>query len=166
MGSLLLGTPLVLLPLAFPWIVPVLAHEHHGAELTDEQLHAPVDTILWIHIALQAIVWGVIFPIGMVLGLTRSRWHVPVQVCDIFSISRDLFLIEEVTSRVLHLPLLLAAYFSVMRMAAASFLLLSTHISDHGFWSPSSPSCVLESILSFIFMSVLYDHTLCTPMVS
>ncbi|KAF8840401.1 hypothetical protein BDN67DRAFT_968591 [Paxillus ammoniavirescens] len=29
--------------------------------------------------ALQAIVWGVLFPIGMVLGLTRSLWHVPLQ---------------------------------------------------------------------------------------
>jgi uncharacterized membrane protein YedE/YeeE len=78
-GELLRRTPLVLLPFIFIWIAPVLAHEHH-AELTEEQLHAPVDAILWIHIALQAIVWGVIFPIGMVLGLTRSRWHVPVQV--------------------------------------------------------------------------------------
>ncbi|KAG2143785.1 uncharacterized protein EDB93DRAFT_1088011 [Suillus bovinus] len=60
-------------------MVPVLAHDHHGADLTEEQLHAPVDATLWIHIALQAIVWGFIFPAGMVLGLTRSRWHVPVQ---------------------------------------------------------------------------------------
>lgn len=78
-SNLFLRTPSVLLPLIFTWIAPVLAHEHH-AELTEEQLHAPVDPILWIHITLQAIVWGVIFPIGMVLGLTRSRWHVPVQV--------------------------------------------------------------------------------------
>ncbi|KAG2033832.1 hypothetical protein BDR03DRAFT_993933 [Suillus americanus] len=77
-ADLFLWTPL-LLPLVFTGIVPVLAHEHHGADLTEEQLHAPVDAILWIHIALQAIVWGFIFPVGMVLGLTRSRWHVPVQ---------------------------------------------------------------------------------------
>ncbi|KAG1874411.1 hypothetical protein F4604DRAFT_1764626 [Suillus subluteus] len=66
-------------PLVFTLVVPVLAHEHHGEDLTEEQLHAPVDAILWIHIALQAIVWGFIFPVGMVLGLTRSKWHVPVQ---------------------------------------------------------------------------------------
>ncbi|KAG1771496.1 hypothetical protein EDD22DRAFT_863362 [Suillus occidentalis] len=77
-GDLSLWTPL-LLPLVFTWIVPVLAHEHHGADLTEEELHAPVDAILWIHIALQAIVWGLIFPVGMVLGLARSKWHVPVQ---------------------------------------------------------------------------------------
>lgn len=83
--DLLLGTPL-LFPLILTWIAPVLAHEHHGADLSEEQLHAPVDAILWIHIALQAIAWGVIFPIGMVLGLTRSRWHVPVQ-CLAFALT-------------------------------------------------------------------------------
>jgi Domain of unknown function (DUF2427) len=56
-----------------------LAHSH-GDELTEEQVNAPIDAILWIHIVLQATIWGVIFPIGMVLGLTRSRWHVPLQV--------------------------------------------------------------------------------------
>ncbi|KAG2364649.1 hypothetical protein BDR07DRAFT_1607986 [Suillus spraguei] len=76
--GLFLWTPL-LIPLIFTWVVPVLAHEHHGADLTEEQLNAPVDAILWIHIALQAIVWGFIFPVGMVLGLARSKWHVPVQ---------------------------------------------------------------------------------------
>ena len=55
-----------------------LAHSHH--ELTEEEANAPIDAILWIHIVLQVIVWGVIFPIGMVLGLTRSKWHVPLQV--------------------------------------------------------------------------------------
>lgn len=56
----------------------VLAHGHH--ELTEEQANAPVDSILWIHIFLQAAVWGVLFPIGMVLGMAKSRWHVPLQV--------------------------------------------------------------------------------------
>ena len=57
----------------------VAAHEHHD-ELSEEAANAPVDTILWIHIFLQAAVWGVLFPIGMVFGITRSRWHVPLQV--------------------------------------------------------------------------------------
>lgn len=59
-------------------VTPALAHEH--GDMTDEQAHAPVDSVLWIHIFLQAAVWGVLFPTGMVLGITRSRWHVPVQV--------------------------------------------------------------------------------------
>ena len=57
----------------------VLAHPHHD-NLTEEEANKPVDTILWIHIFLQATVWGVMFPLGMVLGITRSRWHVPLQV--------------------------------------------------------------------------------------
>lgn len=56
----------------------VLAHPHHD-EVSDEDAQAPVDAILWIHMALQAMVWGVLFPTGMVLGITRSRWHVPLQ---------------------------------------------------------------------------------------
>ncbi|KII86016.1 hypothetical protein PLICRDRAFT_44469 [Plicaturopsis crispa FD-325 SS-3] len=63
-------------------IVPVIAHKHH-AELTEEQTNAPVDATLWIHIFIQALAWGVIFPIGMVLGMTRSRWHVPMQSAGI-----------------------------------------------------------------------------------
>jgi len=55
------------------------AHKHHD-ELTEEEANAPVDSILWIHIFLQATVWGILFPIGMVFGLSRSRWHVPLQV--------------------------------------------------------------------------------------
>ena len=58
---------------------PALAHEHDD-EVSDEDANAPVDAILWIHMFLQATVWGFIFPIGMVLGLSRSRWHVPLQV--------------------------------------------------------------------------------------
>lgn len=57
----------------------VSGHAHHD-ELTEEQSNAPIDAILWIHMFLQAAVWGIIFPIGMVLGITRSRWHVPLQV--------------------------------------------------------------------------------------
>ncbi|KAJ7065273.1 hypothetical protein C8F01DRAFT_737457 [Mycena amicta] len=56
----------------------VHAHEHHD-ELTEEEANKPTDAILWIHITLQALVWGILFPIGMVLGITRSRWHVPLQ---------------------------------------------------------------------------------------
>jgi len=61
------------------FVAHVVAHGHHD-ELTEEQANAPVDNILWIHMALQALVWGVMFPIGMVFGLTRCRWHVPLQV--------------------------------------------------------------------------------------
>jgi hypothetical protein len=67
--------PLLLLCLA---ATPALGHEHD--DVSEEELNAPVDAILWIHIFLQAAVWGFLFPIGMVLGLSRSKWHVPLQV--------------------------------------------------------------------------------------
>ncbi|KAI9810557.1 MAG: hypothetical protein M1826_003513 [Phylliscum demangeonii] len=56
-------------------------HEHHtddipkGHAVSDK----PLATILWIHIGLQTLAFGIIFPVGMVLGITRSRWHVPLQ---------------------------------------------------------------------------------------
>ncbi|KAK7031535.1 protein YTP1 [Favolaschia claudopus] len=56
----------------------VRGHDHHD-ELSEEESNKPTDSILWIHILLQAAVWGVLFPVGMVLGITRSRWHVPLQ---------------------------------------------------------------------------------------
>ncbi|KAH8114554.1 hypothetical protein DFH11DRAFT_228665 [Phellopilus nigrolimitatus] len=59
-------------------VPPVLAHAHHD-ELTEEEKNAPVDAVLWIHMALQIAIWGFLFPIGMVLGISRSRWHVPLQ---------------------------------------------------------------------------------------
>lgn len=68
-----------LLALLFLLGSPVVAHKHHSA--LNEAANAPVDSILWIHIVVQTIVWGFLFPIGMVLGLSRSRWHVPLQVC-------------------------------------------------------------------------------------
>lgn len=72
-------------------IISVHGHSHNDDELTEEELHAPIDSILWIHMALQAIVWGIVFPIGMVLGLNRSRWHVPTQVRTYAHSYRDLF---------------------------------------------------------------------------
>ncbi|RDL35421.1 Uncharacterized protein BP5553_07352 [Venustampulla echinocandica] len=40
----------------------------------------PLDAILWIHILLMMLSFGIIFPTGMVLGIVRNRWHVPTQV--------------------------------------------------------------------------------------
>ncbi|OAL51001.1 hypothetical protein IQ07DRAFT_508243 [Pyrenochaeta sp. DS3sAY3a] len=57
------------------------AHDHHTDNI--EEGHAisqdPIDSILWIHILIQSLAWGVLFPTGMVLGIIRSKWHVPVQ---------------------------------------------------------------------------------------
>lgn len=60
----------------------VNAHEHHMDKIEEGQVVSsdPIDSILWIHILIQAVAWGVLFPTGMVLGMIRSKWHVPVQV--------------------------------------------------------------------------------------
>ncbi|POR31882.1 Protein YTP1 [Tolypocladium paradoxum] len=61
-----------------------MAHDHHegGSKIADGDTvsQEPIDTILWIHIFIQMFAYGVVFPIGMVLGITKSRWHVPTQI--------------------------------------------------------------------------------------
>jgi hypothetical protein len=57
-------------------VVLVAAHGNSEESVADD----PVDSVLWIHIFVQTLVWGILFPTGMVLGITRSRLHVPLQV--------------------------------------------------------------------------------------
>ncbi|KAI1283517.1 hypothetical protein F5Y07DRAFT_349886 [Xylaria sp. FL0933] len=58
------------------------AHDHDSSHIEDGKTISvdPIDTTLWIHIFIQMAAWGVIFPVGMVLGIVKSRWHVPLQV--------------------------------------------------------------------------------------
>lgn len=57
------------------------SHEHHDDQIPEGSVVSPdpLDSILWTHILVQIAAWGIVFPTGMVLGLVRSRWHVPVQ---------------------------------------------------------------------------------------
>ncbi|KAF2404491.1 integral membrane protein-like protein [Trichodelitschia bisporula] len=58
------------------------SHDHHMDKIEEGQGVSadPIDSILWTHIFIQGLAWGILFPMGMVLGIVRSRWHVPVQV--------------------------------------------------------------------------------------
>ncbi|GAA5983554.1 hypothetical protein JCM10908_000332 [Rhodotorula pacifica] len=66
----------------------VAAHDHHQMEdvgpyeqnFTNEE---PLDSVIKWHIAIQIFCWGILFPVGMVLGITRSRFHVPLQTLGI-----------------------------------------------------------------------------------
>ncbi|KKA30151.1 hypothetical protein TD95_002796 [Thielaviopsis punctulata] len=40
----------------------------------------PVDAILWLHIFTMMLAVGILYPTGMVLGITKNRWHIPVQI--------------------------------------------------------------------------------------
>lgn len=63
-------------------ITVVSAHEHHTDRIPEGEAISPdpIDGILWAHIFIMTLAFGILFPTGMVLGLTRSRFHVPVQV--------------------------------------------------------------------------------------
>ncbi|KAF8537549.1 hypothetical protein BDD12DRAFT_744645 [Trichophaea hybrida] len=58
------------------------AHEHHGGKIPDGEAISvePIDSILWWHICLMIVTFGIMFPLGMVLGLVHSRYHVPLQL--------------------------------------------------------------------------------------
>lgn len=72
--------PAVLISLASSSFVA--AHEHHEDGIPEGSVISPdpLDNILWIHIFTMIVSFGIIFPLGMVLGIVRSKWHVPVQV--------------------------------------------------------------------------------------
>ncbi|OOQ87641.1 integral membrane protein [Penicillium brasilianum] len=58
-----------------------LAHGGHEAVPEGEPISLePIDSTLWTHMILMGTAFGIIFPLGMVLGIVRSRWHVPVQI--------------------------------------------------------------------------------------
>lgn len=49
----------------------------------------PMDNTLKLHIAIQTLSWGILFPFGMVMGINRSKYHVPFQsitiLCTLFA---------------------------------------------------------------------------------
>lgn len=54
------------------------AHEHHHTGPADDTV--PVDGILWMHMGVQMFAWLFLFPLAMIMGLTRHRLHVPVAI--------------------------------------------------------------------------------------
>ncbi|KAL2418071.1 Protein YTP1 [Exophiala dermatitidis] len=58
------------------------AHGGHTDKIPEGEAVSPdpLDSRLWTHILLMILSFGMIFPFGMVLGIVRSRWHVPVQI--------------------------------------------------------------------------------------
>ncbi|KAI1774339.1 hypothetical protein F4818DRAFT_442491 [Hypoxylon cercidicola] len=76
------SSSLPLFLLVLPAIPMASAHDHSSTHIEDGEAISvdPIDATLWVHIFVQMFAWGVIFPLGMVLGIVKSRWHVPVQV--------------------------------------------------------------------------------------
>ncbi|CRK18138.1 hypothetical protein BN1708_012253 [Verticillium longisporum] len=59
-----------------------LGHDHGVSHIAEGESVSPepIDSTLWVHIFIMMLAFGIIFPIGMVLGITKNRWHVPTQV--------------------------------------------------------------------------------------
>ncbi|KAJ6605844.1 hypothetical protein B0H10DRAFT_2076115 [Mycena sp. CBHHK59/15] len=105
------------------------AHEHHD-ELSEAEVNTPVDSILWIHIFLQAAVWGVLFPIGMVLGITRSRWHVPLQSAG-FALTAGGYVLGHSHKGRMFLPSVHGSFASVLFVPIALQLVLGIYLKLH-----------------------------------
>ncbi|KAI1822731.1 hypothetical protein F4861DRAFT_532041 [Xylaria intraflava] len=77
--------PLYTLLLAAAALPTTLAHDHDSTHIEDGMTVSvdPIDTTLWVHIFIQIAAWGIIFPLGMVLGMVKSRWHVPLQTTGV-----------------------------------------------------------------------------------
>ncbi|KAJ0413788.1 hypothetical protein BJY00DRAFT_319419 [Aspergillus carlsbadensis] len=62
----------------------ITAHDHHGGESKIPEGETVstelLGIIMWIHIFIQMLAHGVVFPIGMVLGIGKSRRHVPTRI--------------------------------------------------------------------------------------
>lgn len=60
----------------------ISAHEHVTSDVTQDNVisNNPIDNKLWLHILVMTIAFGILFPLGMVFGLSKSRWHVPTQI--------------------------------------------------------------------------------------
>ncbi|GAA5925569.1 Ytp1p [Sporobolomyces koalae] len=118
--------------------VGVLAHEHHEVEtgpyeqnFTNEE---PIDSILKWHIAVQVACWGFLFPIGMILGLNQSRYHVPFQLVTIVLSLSGNYLGHHHRGRSFHMTAH-AAFASYlwwyMILQAAIGIFLKLHVLEH-----------------------------------
>ncbi|KAH8882279.1 hypothetical protein GQ53DRAFT_666149 [Thozetella sp. PMI_491] len=59
-----------------------MGHDHDTSNIPEGETISgdPIDSTLWAHIFIQMLAFGILFPVGMVLGMIKSRWHVPLQV--------------------------------------------------------------------------------------
>ncbi|SCV72118.1 BQ2448_4812 [Microbotryum intermedium] len=61
----------------------VKRHEHHDEDYGPYEQNfmneEPLDSMIKWHIGIQAVCWGFLFPLGMVLGLANSKFHAPLQ---------------------------------------------------------------------------------------
>ena len=71
-SSFLIG-PVYFFLLVSLFVKSVACHEHHDEELPPGQAITfdPVDSILWTHILFMSLSFGVLFPTGMVISLSK-----------------------------------------------------------------------------------------------
>jgi len=66
------------------WIVAIClvrsahGHGHHNDAIPEGEgiSNTPIDSILWTHILVQTLAWGILFPTGMVLGVRQPHMSI------------------------------------------------------------------------------------------
>jgi len=73
------------------YAVGTFAHEHHEDNIPEGSVISPepLDSVLWVHIVIQIIGWGVVFPTGMVLGVSLDFFEVAFYFEWLISVSRS-----------------------------------------------------------------------------
>ncbi|KKF93064.1 Protein YTP1 [Ceratocystis platani] len=68
--------------IAFSTLVGHAVAFHDDSRIAEDETISsdPLDATLWLHIFVMMLSVGILYPIGMVLGMTKNRWHIPVQI--------------------------------------------------------------------------------------
>lgn len=130
-------TPLKVVVTLLFFMSTVNGHEHHDEDIpTDPNApREPIDWILWTHVTLMSLAFGFLFPCGMVLGLTRSKWHVPVQIAGVALATVAWFLGHAHGGRMFHYSAH-AAFSWVVVFVVGAQTVAGLYLKLHWTWGP------------------------------
>ncbi|KAL2783519.1 hypothetical protein BJX66DRAFT_318413 [Aspergillus keveii] len=117
-------------------VVPAItAHDHHGGESKIPEGKTvsaePLGTIMWIHIFIQMLAYGVVFPIGMIFGIGKSRWHVPTQILGTALAIASFFLGHAHTDREYTLNNVHASFAWILQILLVAQVVLGLYLKAH-----------------------------------
>ncbi|RIB26838.1 hypothetical protein C2G38_2063735 [Gigaspora rosea] len=114
-------------------IIPTIIAHERATDLTGDigATDDPIDGTLWAHIIFMSLAFGIIFPTGMVLGFSRSRFHVPFQLVGTFIATLGYFLGHAHEGRQFAGDTAHAAYSSYIMLLLAGQVCLGLYLKCH-----------------------------------
>ncbi|KAL3488948.1 hypothetical protein BJX62DRAFT_252955 [Aspergillus germanicus] len=131
-------------------LVPTItAHDHHGGDSKipeGETVSAePLGTIMWIHIFIQMLAYGVVFPIGMVFGIGKSRCHIPTQAFGTALAIAGFFLGHLHTGREYNPNNVHASFAWILQILLVAQVVLGLYLKGH--WEKGKVSRRMRTLL-------------------